>query len=262
MTIGEVTRQYLIEKGLYGNPVQSKTYWEDAIQRAGENRSWFATILDCYTELFDLITAAKRCAMNAASGALLPETRQRLDAEYQGIVKDIKALLLRHVFEDRVTLQGTFPQNVIDTNLNPAPAPNDGEPAPSETTPGTTQPIKYPSVEIQVGYNTYTPVSVNFVLTALDTLDVPYQGDDLLSDAHAHIVLGYIDSDLARVDSARNYVMVIDCLVASWVDVANKFVAKFDADIEKWKQDSINSISERLSCLSDQLELLKIYMSE
>ena len=27
MSIGEVTRQYLIEKGLYGNPVQSKTYW-------------------------------------------------------------------------------------------------------------------------------------------------------------------------------------------------------------------------------------------
>jgi hypothetical protein len=263
MSIGEVTRQYLVEKGLYGNPVQSKTYWEDAIQRAGQNRSWFATILDCYTELFDLVIAAKRSAMNASSGNLLAETRSRYNAEFQGIVRDIKALLLRRVFEERVTLQGNCPDVALDYNLNPGPAPVDCEEASSYTTMTPShEATEFPPVEIQVGYNTYSPVSVNFQITRLDGLHVAYDGYDLTNDAKATEALSTMDADIQTINDARDHVMSIDRTVASWVDVARNFIVKFDADIEKWKQDSINATSERLSALSDQLELLKIYMGE
>ena len=119
MTIEEVGRQYLIEKGLQGNPVQSKTYWTDAIQKATSNRSWFATIMDCYTELFDLLSESKRCAMSASSGTLVPETRDALVEEFQSIKADINALLSRRVFEDRVTMRGTLPDNTgVERNVN------------------------------------------------------------------------------------------------------------------------------------------------
>ena len=261
MTIGEVTRQYLIEKSLYGNPTQSKVYWTDALQRAGSNRSWFATILDCYTELFDLLAAAKRCAMNATSGTLTPEARDRLDAEYQGIRANAKALLMRRVFEDRVTLAGRKPE--ANTEFNAYPSPDDGDSI--GTTSTTTAPSTvFPPVEIQVGYNTYTPVSVNFLLNPLTPLTfclVVDLNNDLKHDDTATVVLASMDADFTAINNARNHVMAIDSSVSSWIDIANNFIAKFDADIEKWKQDSIDSTSERMSALNDQLELLKIYMN-
>ena len=137
----------------------------------------------------------------------------------------------------------TLPQST------PSPVPS----TPSTTPPSTSGLLHVP-VEIQVGYNTYTPVSVNFQLTPLRHMNVIDSSTDLTNDANATAVLSTMDTDIALVNTARNHVMAID--------ISNNFIAKFDADIEKWKQDSIDSTSEKMSCLSDQLELLKIYMSE
>ena len=118
------------------------------------------------------------------------------------------------------------------------------------------------TVEIQVGYNTHTPVSVNFQLTSLNDINVTKLNTNLDSDTSATSVLSSIDADIALVETARNNVMSIDRSVASWIDVSNNFIAKYDADIEKWKHDSIESASEKMSSLSDQLELLAIYMDD
>ena len=98
------------------------------------------------------------------------------------------------------------------------------------------------------------------MLTPLDKIHVISSNTNLTNDANATSILSTMDDDIALVDVARNNVLAIDRSVASWIDVTNNFIAKFDADIEKWKQDSIKATSERLTSLSDQLELLNIYM--
>jgi hypothetical protein len=117
------------------------------------------------------------------------------------------------------------------------------------------------TIEIQVGYNTYSPVSVNFQLTSLSDMNIVKSSTTIDNDANATLALSKIDADIALVETARNHVMAIDHSVASFIDVSNLFITKYDADVEKWKHDSIQSASEKMSSLNNQLELLTIYMN-